>query len=194
MKKFAAILLTLATMLVVGYGSKLHAATTVYDTKSAPGTMCHLQEWDAYPQPATPPVGTIQNARIIRNLGTVHVTSSSPAMPGTSPASPNIQLECPIVRDNSKNTNGVSVFVWVYDGSTTSAVTCWLVSLAPHNMNPIQTLTQQSSVAGTGDWVMSFTATTSVADGYYAVRCGLDWNDKVYGYEWSEFGGDANSL
>ena len=96
-------------------------------------------------------------------------------------------VSCPIVRDNTTNTNGISnVSVYGYrDGSTATPLTCIFKVTSASTGADYYSLSRASSV--TGNISLTIPVTTSQSGGFYNMLCILPPRSKVYGYIIDEF-------
>ena len=96
-------------------------------------------------------------------------------------------VSCPIVRDNTTNTNGISnVSVYGYrDGATATPLTCIFKVTSASTGADYYSLSRASSV--TGNISLTIPVTTSQSSGFYNMLCILPPRSKVYGYIIDEF-------
>ena len=96
-------------------------------------------------------------------------------------------VSCPIVRDNTTNTNGISnVSVYGYrDGSTATPLTCIFKVTSASTGADYYSLSRASSV--TGNISLTIPVTTSQSSGFYNMLCILPPRSKVYGYIIDEY-------
>ena len=95
-------------------------------------------------------------------------------------------VSCPIVRDNTLNTNGVTEFeVYGYrDSSTTTALSCIFYVTNAEDGTTYATRSQTTSLRG--DFQLTIPVTKSIADGFYNMLCTLPPRSKIHGYIMSE--------
>jgi hypothetical protein len=98
-----------------------------------------------------------------------------------------LTVSCPIIRDNTKNTNGMpDIWIYVYrDSSTTTPLTCSFVNDDVDTGTKAYEYSAKTSVAGNTKLAISVPA--SIADGSYNVRCVLPGRSKVYAYRVTEY-------
>ena len=96
-------------------------------------------------------------------------------------------VSCPIVRDNTTNTNGISnVSVYGYrDGATATPLTCIFKVTSASTGADYYSLSRASSV--TGNISLTIPVTTSQSGGFYNMLCILPPRSKVYGYIIDEY-------
>lgn len=96
-------------------------------------------------------------------------------------------VSCPIVRDNTTNTNGISnVSVYGYrDGATATPLSCIFKVTTASTGADYYSLSRASSV--TGNISLTIPVTASQSGGFYNMLCVLPPRSKVYGYIIDEF-------
>jgi hypothetical protein len=101
-----------------------------------------------------------------------------------------VNLGCPVVRDNTTNVTGLDGFkVYVYATSAAELIDCWLYSARDDIGGNSLVESDQRQSSGTGvqtlDWTTS--STTSEDPGFYNLICTLPRNlDRLIGYWWDE--------
>ena len=96
-------------------------------------------------------------------------------------------VSCPIVRDNTVNTNGImTVSVYGYrDGSTATPLTCIFKVTTASTGADYYSLSRATSL--TGNVSLTIPVTSSVSGGFYSMLCILPPRSKVYGYIVDEY-------
>jgi hypothetical protein len=91
-------------------------------------------------------------------------------------------VSCPIVRDNTTNTNGTSdVSVYGYrDGSTTTSLSCIFKVTSASVGTDYYSLSRATSL--TGNIMLTIPVTTSQSGAFYNMLCILPPRSKIYGY------------
>lgn len=96
-------------------------------------------------------------------------------------------VSCPVVRDNTTNTNGAAD-VLVYgnrDGSTATALSCIFKVTRASDGRDYYSLTR--STPASGNVTLTIPVTSSVSGGFYNLLCVLPPRSKIHGYVLSEY-------
>jgi hypothetical protein len=97
-------------------------------------------------------------------------------------------LECPILRDNTTNTTGLSSATVAVYAATGKTVSCWLYS---RDSDGDSTESVNRSVTGGGSSELTWDSddiTTSWSPGYYMLYCQLTGSGtQIRSYRWTEY-------
>jgi hypothetical protein len=155
-------------MVVLGAGN----AEAVDDFKTSPASACVPTDWTT---------GEAVNVGVgERSTGQVELTLTDTVL----------GLTCPILRDNTTNTNSLKGFeAAIYDNSASTAISCWMYSGRDDKVSAVVESDQVDST-GTGLQTLTWadaTMSTSEDRGYYNLVCALSsQGDRLIGYWWQE--------
>jgi hypothetical protein len=141
------------------------ASSLADDLKLQPGSFCRAASQSQ------------QGDLSYHNNGSVYVSGASSR-----------SVECPIVSDQTGNTDGLAglkAYIYVPSGTT---VSCTATAMSADASTVVSDL-ESSSTAGnqTLDWGTDIW--DSSADGTYFLRCALSNGAKIYGIKWGEWTG-----
>jgi len=132
------------------------------DSKIHPGSMCK-----AY-------FGSDESS-LRKGLGSVKNTTTSA-----------VWVTCPIVRDNTTNTNGLSQ-AYIRIGRSSTATADFWCTLDSRNTVGTQSFFATNSYSGTSTTSMSFNLSGSTNRGHYEILCRLPRDSNIFSYRIDEF-------
>lgn len=94
--------------------------------------------------------------------------------------SSNVLVVCPLVRDNTGNTNGLSDIEMQVSLPSSSSMTCTAGSYHPSGFATVESIAKTTQVAGNSkiDWGSSLN--NSVSNGIYAIYCDVPPSGTIY--------------